>query len=74
MYWHVITCTGWSWDQVDCDMDLPKLAALGKFHKQFPPIHKMIAEYLGVGSEPTPIKNTDAELDELMMLFPQTVK
>ncbi|MGB8422178.1 hypothetical protein [Paraburkholderia sp.] len=44
-----MTTFGWSWEYVDEQMTLPRLHAVWKQWKRFPPIHKMVAVYLGMG-------------------------
>jgi hypothetical protein len=41
--------TGWTWDYVADSVDLPRLDALTKYWNKFPPVHQMVADYLGYG-------------------------
>jgi hypothetical protein len=43
-----MTTFGWSWEYVDEQMTLPRLHSVWKQWKRFPPIHKMVAVYLGM--------------------------
>lgn len=42
-----MTTFGWSWEYVDEEMTLPRLYAIWKQWKRSPPMHVMIAAYLG---------------------------
>lgn len=42
-----MTSFGWSWEYVDEQMTLPRLYAIWKQWKRSPPVHLMIAGYLG---------------------------
>lgn len=49
-------------------MDLPRLEAMNKYWEKFPPLHVMVAAYLGIGNNPT------ASADDLTEYVPtQTV-
>jgi hypothetical protein len=45
--------TGWTWDYVLNSMDLPRLFSLMDYWKQWPPLHKMVASYFGLGKSLT---------------------
>lgn len=61
--------TGWTWDYVLQEVDIPRLEALNAYWKEMPPPHIMLAARWGV------LKPKDAEkpqdLSELMAIFPQ---
>ena len=40
---------GWTWDQAAEQMDFPRLQSFNKYWEKFPPVHKMIAGYFGIG-------------------------
>lgn len=40
--------TGWTWDYVEENLDLPMLSALSAYWADVPPIQVMIASYLGI--------------------------
>lgn len=48
---HVCASTGWTWDYVAEHVDLPRLQALNKYWAGHPPVHVMVAAYLGVKPE-----------------------
>lgn len=52
-------------------MDLPRLEALRLYHKENPPLHMLVAAYMGVGGSKGKV-NSEADLQELMNTFPQT--
>lgn len=45
-YAHVIASTGWTWADVD-DLTIPRYLALLRYWKQSPPIHMLVAAYMG---------------------------
>jgi len=61
LYSHVIACTGWTWDYIAEDLDLPRLESLRRYWAQLPPIHMMIAAYFGI----SPQKQAPAVLEDL---------
>lgn len=52
---------GYTWDYVEQHMDLPRLAAFNRYWVKHPPVHLLVAAYLGAG------ENTvkDGTMDEL---------
>jgi hypothetical protein len=44
--------TGWTWREVETELDLPTLAALSTYWRAHPPVHLMVAAYLGLGEKP----------------------
>lgn len=55
---HINACTGMSLNDIADQFDLPRLDALYAYHKKFPPLHIMVAAYLGAGeSKPTSQQN-----------------
>jgi hypothetical protein len=49
-------------------MDLPRLAFLNKYWADYPPLHIMVAAYLGIG--PT-AKTKEQDFAEVMAIFPE---
>lgn len=39
--------TGWTLDYVGWHVDLPRLGTLNKYWKKFPPVHVLVASYVG---------------------------
>jgi len=53
-------------------MDLPKLAALNDYWKTHPPIHLLVAAFVGFKPAPnTPESSSDDAAESIMTLFPQ---
>lgn len=42
---------GYTWDYVEQHIDLPRLAAMNRYWDKHPPVHIMVAAYLGYGDE-----------------------
>lgn len=72
-----MACTGWDWDTVVWETDLPRLQALNQYWADNPPLHKMVAAYLGI--EPASKRNaahgddsptTDSAIEEAAEFIP----
>ena len=48
---HVCACTGWTWDYVAENVDLPRLSELNAYWADHPATHVMVAAYLGLGKK-----------------------
>lgn len=59
---HVAAATGWTWDYISEHVDLPRLAALNDYWSVHPPVHVMVAAYLGIGAETKPKEQDFSEL------------
>ncbi len=55
---HVCCSTGWTWDYVAENIDLPRLATLNEYWRGHPPTHVMVAAYFGI--KPEGSKTADA--------------
>lgn len=42
-----MACTHHTWDEIDRQWDVPRLVAWNKYSAQFPPLHALVAKYLG---------------------------
>lgn len=52
IYIHLsVSCPGWTYDYIDNNMTLSRLEECQDYFKKFPPIHQMVAAYLGYESE-----------------------
>jgi len=51
-------------------MTVPRLAALSKYWRDYPPVHIMVAAYLGIGK--TEKKEVDDDGNSLFDLFPMS--
>lgn len=71
MYAHLVmsgVCRSWS--DARHEMDLPTLAALNKYWEHSPPVHVLVARYLGVKppSKQAP-EQAAGQVDELLQLM-----
>jgi len=57
--------TGWTWEQVETGMTVPRFQALARYWQRHPPLHLMVAAYLGIRPEPRP----KGDLGDLLALF-----
>lgn len=53
----MISCTGWTWEQVG-RLTLPRLRALYAHWRQHPPTHRLVASYLGYEAPSEPTRST----------------
>ena len=60
-------------DYVDQHMDIPRLVAMGNYWQKHPPVHLMVAAYLGIKPEvkakASDTLNTEQDLEEFMQMF-----
>ena len=68
---HVIAATGMSWQTVLDEIDLPRLEALNRYWKDFPPVHVMVRRAMKIESTPQSEANDDEEMTGFMSAFPQ---
>jgi hypothetical protein len=71
VYAYVAAATGWTWEYIGRQLTLPRLYALYRHWKLYPPVHvgvALIAQGLGAVKAPTPAdkfrKLTEAEQNE----------
>lgn len=62
----MIQSTGWTWDYIDQSMTVPRVVALFKHFDKSPPLHAMVAAYLGVNTSSGGGKSQD--LGELIAM------
>jgi len=61
-----------SWQTVLDEIDLPRLEALNRYWKDFPPLHVMVRRALKIETAKTPEQNgDDAEMAAFMTAFDQ---
>ena len=72
IYAHLVACTGWTWDYIAENVDLPRLESLNRYWDQFPPLHVMVASYLGLKPKPKvkPGQSSGQDFEELFRMFP----
>lgn len=68
--------TGWSWETIDREMDLMRLAALNHYWDRHPPLHLMVQSYLGIKpvsrsftSRQREADNTERDVQEFAEMF-----
>lgn len=74
----MIACTGWTWEYIDNHMTIPRLSAMTRYWNQNPPVHVLVAEYMGyeapaktpAAGEPAAAPSQEA-IETLMANFPQ---
>lgn len=73
---HVCACTGWTWDYVLEHVDLPRLESLNAYWRDYPPLHVMVRDYLGIKPKTKQQADPQAEAQPDLMAvyaqFPQT--
>ena len=74
--WDAVYCllierTGWTWDTIDSQMDLPRFLALDRHWRRRPPLRDMVQAYLGIEPQipPEPTGNDQTDLDAFIELF-----
>lgn len=58
-------CTGWTWEYIDDNMTIPRLQAMSDYWQEHPPLHQLVATFLGVKSK-APKEQDNASLLELV--------
>lgn len=61
--------TGWTWDYIAENMDIPRLTALNEYWADNPPLHIMVKSLVGI--KPKEIED-EGHLAELMASIPET--
>ncbi|HFC8542721.1 TPA: hypothetical protein ACFP4Q_000835 [Neisseria weaveri] len=70
---HVCACTGWTWDYVAENIDLPRLNHLGEYWKQHPPVHILVAAYMGYKGQDAPKTDETDAAEAISMLGGDTL-
>lgn len=65
--------TGMSWDQARHEMDIPRLEALNRYWKHSPPVHQLVARYMGIKA-PEALKPAGDQAAELMQMIDQGIR
>lgn len=64
-----MACTGWHWDDVGQQLDLPRLAAMNAYWQDNPPLHLLVKAFVGYkGSGRSESDTTKPEVDLLQAL------
>ena len=61
--------TGWTWDYTMAELDMPRLAAMSEYWRSNPPVHVMVARYLGVKPAPERSSNPDQDMGQLLSML-----
>lgn len=65
--------TGMGLEQVRSEFDIPRLEAFGRYTAQWPPIHILLAGFMGLGQAPAkPDKSQEEALADLISQLPQS--
>lgn len=54
-------CTGWTFDQVGDQFDIPRLQSMNKYWESFPPIHVMMSTYFGICKKTKAVENANPD-------------
>jgi hypothetical protein len=73
IYAHVVSATGWNWDQVDT-LTIPRYRALARYWERFPPAHLLLRALVGfkptLGSNAPAFASAPAPFDALAAMAP----
>lgn len=69
LYAHLATCFGWTWEYIDENMTMERLASCDLYWKESPPIHILVAQYLGYTKPPGEEENTKTAEENCAALF-----
>lgn len=62
-------CLGWTWEQAE-GLTLPRYEALCRYWESHPPVHLMVAAYLGIKPKPRPLREgEEQDYSELFALM-----
>lgn len=65
-------CGCGTWEYIGAHMTIPRLDAFNRYWERNPPVHMLVAAYMGIGAKAKPKKMADADIEALMKSFPQT--
>jgi len=66
----VVACTGWTWDYIEDELDVPRLSALSSHWRSHPPTHVLVAAYVGFKApQEDGVRNDPAEIEKLARLL-----
>lgn len=66
IYSELIMVTGWTWEYIDDQMTLPRLYGLYEYWRDHPPLHALVAAFLGVKPSPKPESKQENTLDQMI--------
>jgi hypothetical protein len=50
VFGRLITSTGWTWEYVRDEFDLTGLRRMYRYWSEHPPVHELVAGYMGIGT------------------------
>ncbi|EOF9914138.1 hypothetical protein ACGLR3_002096, partial [Neisseria gonorrhoeae] len=65
---HVCASTGWTWDYVADNLDLPRIKHLNEYWREHPPVHILAASYMGVKPSSGSVQSEADEAEAVGML------
>ncbi|MBS5743739.1 MAG: hypothetical protein KHW43_09625 [Neisseria sp.] len=65
---HVCDSTGWTWDYVADNLDLPRIGHLNDYWREHPPVHILVASYMGIKPSSSPGQSETDEAEAIGML------
>lgn len=65
---HVCASTGWTWDYVADNLDLPRIGHLNDYWREHPPVHILVASYMGIKPSSSPVQSETDEAEAIGML------
>ena len=69
LYAHLINCFGWTWEYIDDHMTFDRLKHLNDYWRLNPPVHKLIASYMGYEAPKTQAEKDKEAQENLAALF-----
>ena len=65
---HVCASTGWTWDYVADNLDLPRIRHLNEYWREHPPVHILVASYMGIKQSSSVAQSEADEAEAIGML------
>ncbi len=66
----IIDRTGWTWEYVDEQMDIPRLIEMNRYWRAHPPVREMVQAYLGIEiRDDRDAGGSQGDVDGLIALF-----
>lgn len=76
MYAYVAIATGWTWEYIGRQLTLPRLFAMYRIWRKYPPVNVTAALFAGIPSEATPPAKliSQADVAKAMTADPRKLK
>ena len=65
---HVCASTGWTWDYVADNLDLPRIQHLNEYWREHPPVHILVASYMGIKPSSSVVQSVADDAEAIGML------